>query len=621
MAWTNEGQTELTNLKNVIIPVTHSIEHVEAKAATCDEPGNIEYWYCTECGAAWTDELLREVTNLKNVVLPIAHNVEHVEAVAPTCDEDGNIEYWYCEDCGYAWLDEYLNLNTNLKAVILPAGHKLTYFEAKVATTCLETGHDEYWFCEECGAYFGDADASWQVNPGWIMYTGEHVRPEGAADCADVACVLCGGEVSGNGEHSVYVCQGGTCEYCNAEIEGYGCANYDTPACEDGVCYYCGGFVAGFGHENGAWAPCCDGECSYGCGLIYPATADHVDADSDDYCDECWNHLNHDVDPCVGGECSICWAYIEGKHNYVDGSCTNCGEADPDYIKKFDLKGSSMTLGNTLSINFALDNANISGTGNYIVVEKEYADGTVKSQTYPQSEWTAQGTKVSYVSFNVTAKEMNDTLTVTVYNEKGQQISNTYTDSVAAYCLRKLGTTTKAKERTLYVDMLNYGAAAQQMWEYNTDNLANAGLTETQKGYATVIGEKDNILSKGEGYKGTSLSLKDNILLNVAYNTSFVKNVKYAVVKFVNHNGVDKTVTVPVEEFVAQGSTIKYISIQVMAVADYATPVTVELYDANGVCISTTVDSMGSYAGRQTKDVYLYDAILAFGMGAYNYFH
>jgi hypothetical protein len=48
----------------------------------------------------------------------------HVAAKAPTCSENGNIEYWYCEACGQAWLDADCTLNTNLKAVILPAsGH------------------------------------------------------------------------------------------------------------------------------------------------------------------------------------------------------------------------------------------------------------------------------------------------------------------------------------------------------------------------------------------------------------------------------------------------------------------------------------------------------------------
>ncbi len=212
---------------------------------------------------------------------------------------------------------------------IKPAAHTLNYVAAAVANTCLETGHDEYWECTACGAYFGDAEASYQLNPAWMFYTGDCVRPEDAADCANAPCTICGNETYGYGEHDVLACKGGLCTKCNTEIDGYGCANYDTPACEDGLCYYCGGFVAGFGHENGAWAPCEDGECSYGCGLFYPATVDHLDEDGDDYCDGCWNHLNHDVNPCLGGECSICWTYVEPAHEYFypcDAHCMNCGE-------------------------------------------------------------------------------------------------------------------------------------------------------------------------------------------------------------------------------------------------------------------------------------------------------
>jgi hypothetical protein len=44
----------------------------------------------------------------------------HVEAKAPTTTENGNIEYWYCEACGQAWLDADCTRNTNLKAVVLP---------------------------------------------------------------------------------------------------------------------------------------------------------------------------------------------------------------------------------------------------------------------------------------------------------------------------------------------------------------------------------------------------------------------------------------------------------------------------------------------------------------------
>ena len=33
------------------------------------------------------------------------HALQHVEAVAATCTKDGNIEYWYCPDCGKYFSD------------------------------------------------------------------------------------------------------------------------------------------------------------------------------------------------------------------------------------------------------------------------------------------------------------------------------------------------------------------------------------------------------------------------------------------------------------------------------------------------------------------------------------
>ncbi len=222
--------------------------------------------------------------------------------------DDIKIEKIEAPACEHEY-DDCMDADCNLCGEAREPGHQLTYFEAVVATNCQETGHDEYWYCENCGCYFGDAEASWQHNPGWLFTTGECVRPEDAADCATVPCTLCGNDVYGYGDHDVPACKGGVCGKCGDTIEGYGCANYDTPACQDGVCYYCGDFVAGFGHENGAWAACCDGECSYGCGLIYPATEDHVDADADDYCDNCWSHLAH-IDEDADGWCDICWKEI-----------------------------------------------------------------------------------------------------------------------------------------------------------------------------------------------------------------------------------------------------------------------------------------------------------------------
>ena len=159
-AWLDAECTLNTNLLSVVLPAScsYSAVYTAAKPATCDEPGNTEYWYCANCDVYYADAACAIVTNAKNVIIPISHNVIHVEAVAATCTTDGNIEYWYCADCGQAWLDEYCHLNTNLMSVVLPAScsYGAVYTAAKAAT-CDEPGNVEYWYCANCDVYYADA--------------------------------------------------------------------------------------------------------------------------------------------------------------------------------------------------------------------------------------------------------------------------------------------------------------------------------------------------------------------------------------------------------------------------------------------------------------------------------
>ena len=253
------------------------------------------------------------------------------------------IEKFVCEH----EYDDCSDLECNLCGETREFGHNLTHNPAKDAIDCANPGNIENWFCSVCHEYFADAEATEMLNPWFINITVDCVRPEGIADCATVTCETCGNEIYGYGEHDVVVCQGGTCSKCNAEIEGAGCQNFDTPACEDGVCYYCGGFVAGFGHENGAFAPCVDGECAYGCGLIYPAAEDHVDEDGNDYCDNCWSHLAC-ADEDADGWCDVCWREMPAEPDVeiVYGDANGDGEItqlDASLLSQF-LAGYDVTV-------------------------------------------------------------------------------------------------------------------------------------------------------------------------------------------------------------------------------------------------------------------------------------
>ncbi|MBQ8414778.1 MAG: hypothetical protein IJX58_06015 [Clostridia bacterium] len=66
----------------------HDVVHVEAKAGTdCQSyDGNVEYWYCSYCGTAWTDEAQTQLTNLMNVKVAGAHSF--AEGKCSVCGEE-----------------------------------------------------------------------------------------------------------------------------------------------------------------------------------------------------------------------------------------------------------------------------------------------------------------------------------------------------------------------------------------------------------------------------------------------------------------------------------------------------------------------------------------------------
>ena len=115
----------------------HTLVKHEAKAATCIEDGNIEYYECSECGLKFIDESAQQQVE-EIVVVALGHDEIHHEAKAATCNEAGHNEYVTCSRCEHSTYEE------------IPAlGHDEVHHEAKAAT-CDEAGHNEYVTCSRC---------------------------------------------------------------------------------------------------------------------------------------------------------------------------------------------------------------------------------------------------------------------------------------------------------------------------------------------------------------------------------------------------------------------------------------------------------------------------------------
>ena len=88
----------------------HTLKKTEAKTATCTENGNKEYWTCEHCGKYFlsddTNPETAKAVELSETVISASHKLTKVEAKAATCTEDGNIEYWQCDVCKKTFTDE-----------------------------------------------------------------------------------------------------------------------------------------------------------------------------------------------------------------------------------------------------------------------------------------------------------------------------------------------------------------------------------------------------------------------------------------------------------------------------------------------------------------------------------
>ena len=318
------------------------------------------------------------------------------------------------------------------------------------------------------------------------------------------------------------------------------------------------------------------------------------------------------------------------EHVYEDGSCTSCGAEDPAEAGLFELYGANMALGNNLSMNFYIETADLEfGEDYYAVITKDYADGREDYTLEIQDEdWQEYNSSLYRITMNkIAAKEMADKITVVIYNDEDEQVSKTWVDSVRAYTMRGIEGQMEEEEpneelMAVYVEMLNYGAAAQETFDYNVEDLANNELTDAHLEYGlSKVQVNDFRVSEGAFY-GSSLTLESNILLNFYFtiNPADYEGLE-AVATYTDHYGDDHEVIFDEDDFNKYNSTTWSLTLDTLVVADCRESVTVVVCDADGEKLASVTDSIESYAARMGENDPMSIAIMTFAVAAYNNFH
>ena len=155
-------------------------------------------------------------------------------------------------------------------------------------------------------------------------------------------------------------------------------------------------------------------------------------------------------------------------------------------------------------------------------------DGTVETAEYILPGLVEEDGVMKVRSQPIAAKNMGDTLYMKVYLKLADG-SYVYSDlldySAKVYAANMLASSSDEGLKALCVSLLNYGAAAQEYFGYNTDALMNADLTADQQalvsGYSgdmiPALTAAETAISRTGGYRSLSASVNFGGALGINY--------------------------------------------------------------------------------------------------------
>jgi hypothetical protein len=180
-----------------------------------------------------------------------------------------------------------------------------------------------------------------------------------------------------------------------------------------------------------------------------------------------------------------------GDHSWENGICINCGEAEPNQpAPALTAKCFALSFEDEVRVNFyyAAENMQLNAQDAGMLVfyqQPDTVDISLADVVYEGAVEVSSGDQLMNQTAGIPAKQLGDSRYYAAYAKlaDGTYVySGAYEYSPKKYSYKMLAkASTSEKQKALCVAMLNYGTAAQLYFDYKTDDLMNASLTEEQK--------------------------------------------------------------------------------------------------------------------------------------------
>lgn len=326
------------------------------------------------------------------------------------------------------------------------------------------------------------------------------------------------------------------------------------------------------------------------------------------------------------------------KLKNADGNYVNTADATYNYIngvwydaavcKRLDIVATNIAVNDGLDVYFYVDKADMANGVDYTaVVTKSFAGKREDSvKTITPFDWSTRtiSDSVTYMYFtfeDISAKEMTDAIEVRIYQNYGKenqmQVNNTFTETVQNYAIRTFAdiaddhTELNDLLRTALADMLYYGAAAQEFFGYNKNNLATdtpdnisdkyTDVLDNNLGYATEdVKALENQLAEDFNFAGATVSATNTLMFTFYFNISDPTGMT-ATITYTDHYENEQTRSVPAENFYARIPGQLYgVDVLDMSIVDGRQLITCEVYKGDTLVASAT-DSVEGYAARKSN--------------------